>query len=257
VHTAEHIASAMFWLGVPNGPIPRAKLFADVPNSPSEKSLTGRMPAPQTCESLTASGGAGLRPAIFGTERLPPQAAKELANYVVLHPFASEPGKIWPAAHFLETAAHLKGDGLEPVFVGGPDDDVSPFQSFRVLRDAPLAEVKNLMAGAQIFIGNDSGPAHIAAAFGIPVVAIFGSSNPVTWAPWRTEARVLTSPQGIDAIETAEVIAAIDSLTELARTTERCCNKAASAEGWPASDDSEGPLDGPVGPVRASRKVRA
>ena len=49
-------------------------------------------------------------------------------------------------------------------------------------------------------------PAHIAAAFGVPVVVLFGSSNPVTWAPWRTEGRVLVSPAGIDAIEVDEVI---------------------------------------------------
>ncbi len=104
---------------------------------------------------------------------------------------------------------------MEPVFIAGPGDDATAFQSFQVLRAAPLEDVKSLIAGAQMFIGNDSGPAHIAAAFGVPVVAIFGASNPVTWAPWRTEARVLTSPQGIGAIETAEVIAAIDSLKKV------------------------------------------
>jgi heptosyltransferase III len=171
VHTAEHIASAMFWLGVPSGPIPRAKLAAD-----------GRT---------------------------------ETGAYAVLHPFASEPAKTWPAGNFLKTAAYLNGNHLEPVFVAGPNDDIAAFRNFRVLRGAPLEDVKSLMAGAQIFIGNDSGPAHIAAAFGVPVVAIFGPSNPVTWAPWRTEARVLTSPRGIGAIETAEVITAIESLKKV------------------------------------------
>jgi ADP-heptose:LPS heptosyltransferase len=104
---------------------------------------------------------------------------------------------------------------VEPVFVAGPHDDAGPFNSFQVLRGAPLSEVKSLMAGAQIFIGNDSGPAHIAAAFGVPVVALFGASNPVTWAPWRTEARVLTSPHGIGAIETNAVIAAMESLKKV------------------------------------------
>ena len=56
------------------------------------------------------------------------------------------------------------------------------------------------MAGAQLFIGNDSGPAHIAAAFGVPVVVLFGPSDPVNWAPWRTEAQVLTNPGAIGGI---------------------------------------------------------
>jgi len=171
VHTAEHIASAMFWLGTPPTEIPRAKL------------------------GVAKSG----------------DAARKSACATVLHPFASEPGKTWPAKRFVEIARRL----TDPVFVAGPDDDVSAFAQFRVLRGAPLAEVKTLMAGAQLFIGNDSGPAHIAAAFGVPVVVIFGASNPVTWAPWRTEARVLTSPQGIGAIETADVIAAVDSLKKV------------------------------------------
>jgi ADP-heptose:LPS heptosyltransferase len=176
VHTAEHIASAMFWLGVPRAAIPRAKLVASNP---------------------------------FG------RGSVMSGRYGVLHPFASEAGKTWPAERFIEVAKFLKASGLEAVFVAGPDDDATAFQSFQVLRGAPLADVKSLIAGAQMFIGNDSGPAHIAAAFGVPVVAIFGASNPVTWAPWRTEARVLTSPQGIGAIETAEVIAAIDSLKKV------------------------------------------
>lgn len=172
VHTAEHIASAMFWMGVPRYPIPRAKLAA----------------------------------------AQPPNAVASI-SYAVLHPFASEQAKTWPAARFLEVAAYLQHEcGLEPVFVAGPGDNTTAFESYRVWRGAPLGEVKNLMAGAQLFIGNDSGPAHIAAAFGVPVVAIFGASNPVTWAPWRTEARVLTSPAGIEGVEAAEAVAAVDSL---------------------------------------------
>ena len=171
VHTAEHVASAMFWMGVPRDTIPRAKL------------LSAKLPE-------FVRGG-----------------------YAVLHPFASEPAKTWPAQRFLAIAAHIRTAlDLEPVFVAGPDDDTSAFENFRVWQGAPLNELKSLMAGAQIFIGNDSGPAHIAAAFGVPVVAIFGPSNPVTWAPWRTEARVLQSPRGIEGVEVPEAIAAIEAL---------------------------------------------
>lgn len=167
VHTAEHLASAMFWLGVPRAEIPRAKLVA----------------APH-------QGG----------------------NYAVLHAFASAPEKAWAAAGFLAVARQLKDAGLKPIFLAGPADDVSPFSEFEVHRNAPLAEVKSILSGAQLFIGNDSGPAHIAAAFGIPVVVLFGPSNPVTWAPWRTEAQVLTSSEGMAGISVAQVTAAAESL---------------------------------------------
>ena len=89
---------------------------------------------------------------------------------------------------------------------------MSPFQEYRIWRNQPLSSVKNLMAGAQLFVGNDSGPAHIAAAFGVPVVVLFGSSDPVVWAPWRTEAQVLTDERGIDAITVERTLAALETL---------------------------------------------
>lgn len=170
VHTAEHIASAMFWLGVPQTDIPRARLFA------ADSEIT--------------------RP------------------YAVLHPFASAPEKAWPADRFAAVARQLQQSGLEPVFLAGPTDNVQPFSDFPVHRNAPLSEVKSIVAGAHLFIGNDSGPAHVAAAFGIPVVVLFGPSNPVTWAPWRTEARVLTSPVLTD-ISIEQVVAAAESLRKV------------------------------------------
>ena len=169
VHTAEHLASAMFWLGVPRTEIPRATLIAT--HSPD----------------------------------LPP--------YAVIHPFAATPEKIWPAEKFLAIARHLRSSAApEPVFIAGPGDDAAPFRDFRIFSNEPLDRVRSLLAGAQLFIGNDSGPAHIAAAFGVPVVVLFGPSDSVVWAPWRTESRVLASPQGIAAITVDQVTEALTSL---------------------------------------------
>jgi heptosyltransferase-3 len=168
VHTAEHLASAMFWLGVPQTEIPRAKLAAGAP------------------------------PAYL--------------PYCVIHPFASAPEKTWPAERFLAVAAQLQASGLEPIILAGPADDAAPFDDFQVFRNAPLDHVKRLMPGAALFLGNDSGPAHIAAAFGVPVVVLFGPSDPVTWAPWRTEAQVMTSKGRISAIAIEDVMAAVGNL---------------------------------------------
>jgi ADP-heptose:LPS heptosyltransferase len=166
VHTAEHLASAMFWLGVPRQEIPRAKLFAD--------------PAP------------GRQP------------------YAVIHPFAARPDKAWPADRFLEIASSLPFD---PIFLAGPTDDLSPFKNFQTSRES-LKVTKSLIAGASLFIGNDSGPAHIAAAFGIPVVVLFGPSDPITWAPWQTESQILTAPT-INAISSDQVLTAALDLRSL------------------------------------------
>jgi len=168
VHTAEHLASAMFYLGVPLTEIPPARLFA----------------APSSREH----------------------------PYAVLHPMASSPEKTWPHANFLALAAHLETNlGLEPVFIAGPNENLSAFAAYSCVQGAPLEEVKSLLAGADLFVGNDSGPAHIAAAFGRPVVVLFGASELENWRPWRTESAVLTSPAGIDSIGVREVVEAVDS----------------------------------------------
>jgi heptosyltransferase-3 len=167
VHTAEHLASAMFYLGVPIVDIPRARLFA--------------------------------------------AAAQRPRPCAVLHPFASAADKTWPADNFLTTAAHLQDLGLEPIFISGPNENLAPFSRYECLQGAPLEDVKSLLASASIFIGNDSGPAHIAAAFGRPVVVLFGASDVDNWRPWRTENAVLTSPAGIQGIQISEVIGAVSS----------------------------------------------
>jgi len=175
VHTAEHVASAMFYLGVPACEIPRAKLFESV---------------------------------------RPPQG-----SYAVVHPMASAVDKTWAHANFLKVTEHIESHlGLEPVFIAGQGECLATFARYRSLVGANLEEIKSLLAGASLFIGNDSGPAHMAAAFGVPVVVLFGSSDPDIWHPWRTASAVLRSPDGIQAISVPDVIQASDALVAQAAT---------------------------------------
>lgn len=169
VHTAEHLASAVFYLGVPRAEIPRAKLFA---------------------------GG--------------PPAARP---YAVIHPAASAPDKTWPAAGFLEAARFLREVlDLDPVFIAGSGENLTAFRAYRTLAGATLGEIKSLLRGASLFLGNDSGPAHMAAAFGLPVVALFGSSDPAIWHPWRTSSVVLREPAGIASITEQQVLDALERM---------------------------------------------
>jgi heptosyltransferase-3 len=169
VHTAEHLASAMFYLGAKRCEIPRAWLFATAP--------------------------------------------AEVAPYAVLHPMASDASKAWPAEGFLAVARHLaERRELEPVFLAGPNEDASAFCAYRVLAGAPLAEVKGLIAGASAFVGNDSGPAHMAAAFGVPSVVIFGNSDAEIWGPWKAQAEALVARGPIATVKPEEVIAALERL---------------------------------------------
>jgi heptosyltransferase III len=172
VHTAEHLASAMFYLGVPIGEIPRAHIFAE--------------------------------PGLVGSP------------YAVIHATAAAAYKTWSPDRFLKVAESIENTRqLEPVFIGSASDDLTAFARYRRVAGSSLGEVKSLLAGASLFVGNDSGPAHMAAALGIPVVVLFGKlEHQVTWAPWKAVAsRTLASAEGITGIRTEQVIAAVEQLS--------------------------------------------
>ena len=135
-------------------------------------------------------------------------------RYAVLHPFASAPEKQWPTERFLEIARYLRLWNITPVFLCGPVDDAAPFAAHRVFRGT-LAEVKNVLSKAVVFVGNDSGPAHMAAAFALPSIVLFSTSNPAIWAPWRTEAEIIVAPDGMNQVSVSRVVAALERLRVL------------------------------------------
>jgi ADP-heptose:LPS heptosyltransferase len=123
------------------------------------------------------------------------------------------PEKTWRPEGFLTVARHLQAaHALDPVFIAGPGEDLSAFSEFETVVGAPLESTKSLLAGSSLFVGNDSGPAHLAAAFGVPVVVLFGTSDPVIWAPWQVESEVLTGQGSIQSIQAEQVLRAADRL---------------------------------------------
>ena len=163
VHTAEHVASCFFWLGLPVSEIPAAEIFPD--------------------QDARARVGKALH--TYGIQPGKP--------YAVIHPTATYETKRWNASGFAEMAAYLKNKyDLPSVFLCMREEEevlneVEKSASWPLPRavDWPLQDVMALISGAKIFLGNDSGPAHVAAAARIPVAVIFGSSNSTTWKPWQ------------------------------------------------------------------------
>jgi ADP-heptose:LPS heptosyltransferase len=112
-------------------------------------------------------------------------------NYAILHPGTAFFTKQWPPANFARAAEFLAGKGLTAIAIDSGDEirilgeierETSvPLTAFSELT---LPEITALASRASVFVGNDSGIAHIAAAVSTPSVVIFGSSNREHWRPW-------------------------------------------------------------------------
>jgi hypothetical protein len=106
-------------------------------------------------------------------------------NFAVIHPFSGSPRKNWPLENFRQLARGL--ERRMPVrWCAGPEDP--PLAGAQRFDD--LYELACWLAQASLYIGNDSGITHLAAAVGTPVLAIFGPTVPAVWAPRGPHVRV-------------------------------------------------------------------
>jgi heptosyltransferase III len=210
VHTVEHRISQVYWAGLPAGPIPRAQVFAQT----------------DAIESLAGT--------------LSKEGIARGAPYAVLQPAARLRSMRWPLEKFREIARWMhEAHGIRSVVNLGAQDEEIASSARREMRGCAvvpkpfnLRELIALVAGARLFVGNDSGPAHLAAAMDVRSVVIFGSTNPVQWHPWKTEHRTVQTgavfkalrgdksvvahePRSIAAIGVEEVRVACDELLKI------------------------------------------
>ena len=117
---------------------------------------------------------------------------------VALHPGAGGQRKCWPAQQFAELAARLEAPVL---LIEGPADAevcrefarvIAP--SVRVVRAAgvSLPRLAALLSESRGYVGNDSGVSHLAAALGVPTIAVFGPTDAAVWAPRGPEVSIVT-----------------------------------------------------------------
>lgn len=115
----------------------------------------------------------------------------EAEPFVVIHPAAAYATKQWAASNFARVADTLAQQNLNIVAISAPLE-VAVVEAVRQdstaqilpLTNLSLPEVTALLARARLFVGNDSGIAHMAAAVETPAVVVFGSSNTAHWQPW-------------------------------------------------------------------------
>jgi lipopolysaccharide heptosyltransferase III len=115
-----------------------------------------------------------LPPPSEGIPRIavPPSPAQDFA---IIQPFASNLKKRWPLENFREVAVKL---GIPVQWCTGPEEHLED-----AIQIVDLYDLACWISTARVYIGNDSGIAHLAAAVGTPVIAIFLASDPDIWAP--------------------------------------------------------------------------
>lgn len=143
-------------------------------------------------ESAPLPTTVGLR--INDAQRAAAQALREAhglaRDCIVICPFAggtwSQQDKTWP--DFADYAAHgLPRHGRQVVVCPGPGEEAiaqTHFASAKLLPGVPLGTYAALLQDAALMIANDTGPGHIAAAVGTPLVSVLGPSDPVLWRAW-------------------------------------------------------------------------
>lgn len=140
----------------------------------------------------------GERPSTLG---LPPSAEAEQSArallkqhgvdgaYVVVHPGSGAPVKLWPVHRWRSV---LRRSEQSPVIVTGSADEASVCNEIArgldhvtsLAGQTPIEILAEILRGARLVIGTDSGPMHLAVAAGVPTVHLFGPSDPKRYGPW-------------------------------------------------------------------------
>lgn len=151
--------------------------------------------------------------------RIGPGRRARDTKVVVLHVGSGGQSKCWPIERWVELAKQLQRDGDQVTFPLGPAELENPaivagrarLEELGAIVESPsLVGTRTLIAAAGAFVGNDSGPTHLAAALGTPTLAVFGETDPRIWGPQQGLARCVGHPGHWPAV--ADVCVALADL---------------------------------------------
>jgi lipopolysaccharide heptosyltransferase II len=207
LHSAEQQLALIGWTGVP------------VTDRPAAQLQVSEVAARSISQKLAAKG------------------LDEGQPFALIHPAAALETKRWATENFARVVEEVTSRGLTPVAIASSGerhvlDSLLKQTSTRIVGfdNLSLPEVTALASRAQLFVGNDSGIAHISAAAGARCVVIFGSSNVAHWRPWTTNKNEVVreempcqpchgyfcaefeTPQCISRVPVERVVAAIDRI---------------------------------------------
>ena len=145
---------------------------------------------------------------------------------VGLFPGAGHPGRAWPAQRWADLADFLiRNDGVRPVVFIGPEERAGAQEMRRsfpattiFLEKLSIGELAAAQARLAVFVSNDTGPVHIAAAVGAPIVVLIGRLTPHAYIPLANSKRLIFS-EGVHTIAVEEVYAATREMLAVERMT--------------------------------------
>ena len=173
----------------------------------------GRSPVGELQAQHLASLGLAVRPQPFRLELGPEgegtlPAFRDAGPWLAVAPGSGQAGKNWPLSHYYELTRALAWEHrLRVVWLAGPAEQAQlPYlqalavaQGHLLLAAQPLEGIARVLSRCRLYLGNDSGLTHLAAAAGAGgVLAFFGPTDPAVWAPPGPQVRVLAGacPQG-------------------------------------------------------------
>lgn len=222
LHSVEQQLALIHWSGVP-WPASRPRLSI-AESGEAFAAVRGKL---KQAAGLSGANGEGLH-----------------GSFAIIAPAAAFESKRWTAEGFASVADHLSERwNLPSIIIAGPGQEPLAQKVNAMMRSKAfvmvglsLKELVALIGLARVFVGNDGGPMHIAAAAGRPIASVFGSSNANVWHPWtdspykivksgaQTERRKDTNAAStteetefaIRRVPVDEVIAAVDEVLETA-----------------------------------------
>ncbi len=158
---------------------------------------------------------------------LPPARSPSAERLLALHPGSGSDRKNWPEPRWAELIVRLvESTSLRLLLVGGEAEEGrlgrlsghAPAGRLEVARNLPLEDLAMKLRGCDAFVGHDSGITHLAAAVGLPGLALWGPTVESVWRPASDRFSILRSPGGIEGIRVEDVLNATLGLLSEQRT---------------------------------------
>jgi len=146
------------------------------------------------------------------------------SNCIAIHPGSGSEKKNWALEKWIELARQLLNSSAAPLLIIGGEAESAKIaklksalsqQPAELAFNLPLPTLAGRIASCSLFIGHDSGIAHLAAAAGVPVIALWAETSPEIWKPLGDHVTILRSSSGLRGLDVPSVLAAVTDTMKL------------------------------------------